>query len=302
MLTHLNLNYLRIFLVVYRTKSMTQAAKELHLTQSGVSQQVKALEEALQITLFDRINRRIIPTSEAEILYEECSRRLDDLETVLRHISKQENVLRGKIKIGFPPIFGKQTVIPIVSEFSKDYPSVKFDLRSGLPSDLVPNLLKGKLDFAFIDSFVADDNLGQRTVAAESLELVCHQQLLDQYGPYEHEMSFFEKIPYIAYKESESILNSWFQANFNKTLSDPNIRAFVMDSNVAAKLVIDEVGAAILPQDLAKKLVSKDPEIKILASQTKVSNNITLVHLKKRTMGPAAQKCYDWIIESLAKV
>ena len=78
LLAHLNLNYLRIFLTVYRTKSMTQAAKQLHLTHSGVSQQIKALEEALDITLFDRINRRIIPTSEAEILYSECSKHLDD--------------------------------------------------------------------------------------------------------------------------------------------------------------------------------------------------------------------------------
>ena len=47
LLAHLNLNYLRIFLVVYRTRSMTQAAKELHLTQSGESAN-KIPEETLK--------------------------------------------------------------------------------------------------------------------------------------------------------------------------------------------------------------------------------------------------------------
>ena len=100
LLTHLNLNYIRIFLSVYRTKSMTQAAKQLHLTQSGVSQQIKALEEALDITLFDRINRRIIPTAEAEILYNLCSQRLDELESAISQISTKDSELKGKVKIG----------------------------------------------------------------------------------------------------------------------------------------------------------------------------------------------------------
>ena len=44
LLDTLNLNYLRIFMAVYRTGSMTQAARELHLTQSGISQQIKSLD------------------------------------------------------------------------------------------------------------------------------------------------------------------------------------------------------------------------------------------------------------------
>ncbi|SMF14170.1 LysR family transcriptional regulator [Pseudobacteriovorax antillogorgiicola] len=302
LLTHLNLNYLRIFLVVFRTRSMTQAAKELHLTQSGVSQQIKSLEETLQITLFDRINRRIIPTSEAEILYNECSRRLDDLEAALRQISNQEKVLKGKVKIGFPPIFGNHTIVPIITEFGKDYPGVRFDLRNGLASEMIPLLLQGQLDFAFVDSFVTDSYLIQRPVAAENLELICHKNILEEYGPYRHSMEFYEKLPYVSYTESESILNSWFQANFNRTISEPNIRATVMDCNVAATLAVAEIGASIVPQDLAQNLLSHNKQISILSSQTKVTNNISVVHLKKRTMGAAAQQCYEWISESLTKM
>ena len=55
LIDQLNLNQLRIFESVYRTQSMTQAAVELGLTQSGVSQHIRALEDVLGLSLFDRI-------------------------------------------------------------------------------------------------------------------------------------------------------------------------------------------------------------------------------------------------------
>lgn len=64
----INLNHLRVFECVYRTKSMTIAAEELHLTQSGVSQHIRSLEESLDIRLFDRIKHKLVPTGEARQL------------------------------------------------------------------------------------------------------------------------------------------------------------------------------------------------------------------------------------------
>ncbi|MCC6137911.1 MAG: LysR family transcriptional regulator, partial [Bdellovibrionaceae bacterium] len=58
LLDQINMNYLRIFEAVYRTRSMTQAANELHLTQSGISQHIKSLEDTLDLQLFDRIKQK----------------------------------------------------------------------------------------------------------------------------------------------------------------------------------------------------------------------------------------------------
>ena len=104
---------------------MTQAAKELHLTQSGVSQQIKALEEALHVTLFDRVNRRIIPTGEAEILYEECSRRLDELERALQQMSNQERQLIGTVRVGLSPEFAYEKGIELISRFASQHSMVR---------------------------------------------------------------------------------------------------------------------------------------------------------------------------------
>ena len=150
LLAHLNLNYLRIFLVVYRSKSMTQAAKELHMTQSGVSQQIKALEDSLRLTLFDRVNRRIIPTREAEILFRECSRHLENLETALREITSQDSEITGRIKIGVSLEADDMSLASLLAQFSENFPQISLDLRSAMSKDLYQNLVNGQLDCAFV--------------------------------------------------------------------------------------------------------------------------------------------------------
>lgn len=281
---------------------MTKAAKELHLTQSGVSQQIKSLEDSLQITLFDRINRRIIPTSEAEMLYNECSRRLDDLEAVLSQISNQDGELTGKVRIGLPSIFGHQTIMTIVAGLSKDFPNIRLDLRSGSPSQILSLMHKGQLDFAFVDSVLADTAIDQQLLTSESLDMICHTNLMDEYGPYQHSIEFFTQIPLISYAENKNLINSWIQSNFARSINSLNIRSIVMDCNIAANLAQSAIGAALLPSDMAQTISETQKEMVILQSQATVTNNISMASLNRRTMGPAARACYEWILQTLVQV
>ncbi|MEZ4749065.1 MAG: LysR family transcriptional regulator [Bdellovibrionota bacterium] len=69
---------------------MTHAAKELHLTQSGVSQHVKSLEDVLNQRLFDRVHQRLVPTAAAKTLYEGCARGMYELERAFWQLSGTE--------------------------------------------------------------------------------------------------------------------------------------------------------------------------------------------------------------------
>ena len=125
---NLNLNHIRIFEGVFRTKSMTKAAEELHMTQSGVSQHIKHLEEILGVVLFDRIKQRLIATENAAVLYKTCSESLFNIEKALADIKGVEQRLIGTITLGVPIEFGNSFVIPLLSEFGKQNPGVKFKI------------------------------------------------------------------------------------------------------------------------------------------------------------------------------
>ena len=101
LLDSLNINSLRVFERVYHTKSMTAAAKEMGLTQSGVSQHMKNLEQNLGKKLFDRLKHRLVPTREADDLAKSCHRHFRALERSLRQIIANRKPIAAKFTWDF---------------------------------------------------------------------------------------------------------------------------------------------------------------------------------------------------------
>ena len=84
-----NVHYLRIFLSVLKEGSFSGAADFLHISQPSVSIQIRRLEKALGVKLFERLGRAVYPTSEAELVAEYANRISDllvDLELKFRSL------------------------------------------------------------------------------------------------------------------------------------------------------------------------------------------------------------------------
>lgn len=301
LLAKLNLNYLRIFLVVYQTRSMTLAAKQLHLTQSGVSQQIKSLEETLGITLFDRINRKIIPTDEAELLYGECSRRLEDLESTLRQISRQDDELLGRVKVGYSPSLSADRVIELLAAFAEQHSKLRIELCAGFAHELAAWCEKGKIDFALADAFVNEDNLDFDEIATEPFDLVVHQRLLSGISFEADAYEALCQLPYVNYTESGELLNAWFKKNWGRLPRDLNFRAQVMDTHGMQSFIRQGLGAGLLPEASLARLLGENPDLRHLHFKATVSNRIRVATLRKRTMGIAARLCLLWLKEQMPK-
>jgi DNA-binding transcriptional LysR family regulator len=299
LLARLNLNYLRIFLVVYRTRSMTLAAKQLHLTQSGVSQQIKSLEDTLGIILFDRINRKIIPTSEADLLYAECSRRLDDLEETLRQISKQDGELLGRIKIGVSPTLHGRPLIKLLSEFGAKHPKVKFEFKFGFASDITEWFEDGNIDFALVDAFVNEPNLDYEEIASDPYVMVGHTALLREFPNHADNYEQFTKLPFVQYTEAQELMNAWFKKNWGRLPKDISVRAKVMDIQSCVNFIRQGMGVGLVPDSYIREAAKLDPSLQVIHLKSPVSNRIRVAFLQKRTMGLSAKFCIQWLQDSL---
>ncbi len=299
LLARLNLNYLRIFLVVYRTRSMTLAAKQLHLTQSGVSQQIKSLEDTLGIILFDRINRKILPTSEADLLYDECSRRLDDLEDTLRQISKQDGELLGRVKIGVSPTLHGRPLIVLLSEFGRQHPKVKFEFKFGFASDISKWFEDGSMDFALVDAFVNEPNLDYEEIASDPYVMVGHSALLAEFPQYSENYEQFTKLPFVQYVEAQELMNAWFKKNWGRLPKDINVRARVMDIQSCVNFIRQGTGIGLVPDSYIRDAAKVDPSLQVIHLKSPVSNRIRIAVLQKRTMGLSAKFCHQWLRDSL---
>ncbi|HZM04835.1 MAG TPA: LysR family transcriptional regulator, partial [Candidatus Saccharimonadales bacterium] len=79
---------LRAFCVLVRTGSFTQTARELHLTQSGVSYSIKALENDIGCRLLDRLGKKVMPTQAGEQLLEHATRILKEMDTARESLTR----------------------------------------------------------------------------------------------------------------------------------------------------------------------------------------------------------------------
>lgn len=298
LIDQVNLNHLRIFESVFRTRSMTQASRELHLTQSGVSQHIKSLEEVLGVRLFDRINQRIVPTRDGVRLYELCSRELTEIERALFEIQGGKRELAGTVVIGMPIEFGNNVVLPRVTEFSRRYPKVSFSFKLDFASAMNEMLLRGEVDFAFVDEYAMDRRIETKPVYDEILELCVHPELLGKYGAPRLEKKYFEKLPYIAYQEDEPVLRMWFSHHLNTRQIHLDVKARLMDVQGVATLILNRMGVGILPAHLLDKLRKQDWPLETLpGSGTPVMNHLSLAWLRGRTQSAAAQEAFEFLAD-----
>ncbi len=124
----MDIHHLKVFASVYKHKSFSKAAEELHLTQPTVSDHIRAFEDELKCRLFDRLPRKIIPTKEAAVLItraQEVIERVEGFKDVLGEFRKD---LSGHLVIGASTIPGTYILPGLTSSFRQKNASVLFEV------------------------------------------------------------------------------------------------------------------------------------------------------------------------------
>jgi len=117
------MNTLRAFEAAARHLSFTLAADELHITQAAVSHQIKALEEALGVRLFRRLNRAIRLTEEGQEFVGEVRKALGHLATAVERIATP--AAGGPLTVSVLPSFAAKWLVPRLGRFSRKHPEIE---------------------------------------------------------------------------------------------------------------------------------------------------------------------------------
>ncbi|WKL15894.1 LysR substrate-binding domain-containing protein [Comamonas testosteroni] len=116
------LNPLKVFYVVARTKNLTRAAQELHISQSAVSKQLNVLESYLGIELFRRERHGIVLTQAGIRFGDEISPALDLIAASTKEIMRSG--ADNKLRIQTYTTFAAKWLIPRLFSFNKRYPDI----------------------------------------------------------------------------------------------------------------------------------------------------------------------------------
>ena len=119
---------LRIFHAVAAAGSLTHAGDTLHLSQSAVSRQIRALEEGLNTILFHRHARGLILTEQGELLYDATRAMTKRLDAASARIRDSEEEVFGELRVTTTIGFGSLWLAPRLPALYEKYPDLKIDL------------------------------------------------------------------------------------------------------------------------------------------------------------------------------
>lgn len=119
---------LRIFHAVADAGSLTHAGETLHLSQSAVSRQIRALEESLNATLFHRHARGLILTEQGELLFDATSAMVKRLDAAAARIRDSEDEVFGELRVTTTTGFGTLWLAPRLPSLYAKFPDLKIDL------------------------------------------------------------------------------------------------------------------------------------------------------------------------------
>lgn len=119
---------LRIFHAVAEKGSLTHAGEVLHLSQSAVSRQIRALEESLNVTLFHRHARGLILTEPGELLFDATQQMVKRLDATAARIRDAEDEVFGELRVTTTTGFGTLWLAPRLANLYAKYPELKIDL------------------------------------------------------------------------------------------------------------------------------------------------------------------------------
>ncbi|MCL5056886.1 MAG: selenium metabolism-associated LysR family transcriptional regulator [Actinobacteria bacterium] len=125
----MNLRQLETFLLVADLQSFTAAARKLFMSQPAVSFQIKSLEEDLQVTLFQRGDKRLSLTPAGRLIYPEAKKMVARYQKIRSGIEDMKGLKTGHLVVGASTTPGEYLMPLIVGEFCKVYPGITISLQ-----------------------------------------------------------------------------------------------------------------------------------------------------------------------------
>lgn len=168
----LNLHQLATFQVVAKHCSFVRAAEELHFSQPAVSAQIRHLEEALGIKLFDQIGRRTHLTQAGEELYLYSQKIFSLIDETLDNMEALRSPHYGRLSVGADTTVGTYVIPGLLGKFHQIYPQVEISLEVLNRASLVDALASNRVDMAIMGKVPADMPVEIEPLAFNELVLV----------------------------------------------------------------------------------------------------------------------------------
>jgi len=143
-------DHLRALVAVAETGSVTEAARRLFRTQPAVTRQIRALEDELRGTLFDRTTKPLVLTPLGKTALEQARHILQTSEDFRTLVRSSAGILVGELRMGVSSSLARHVTPPLVLAMQQRFPGVQLQLTVGWSRGLIREVEDGLLDAAIV--------------------------------------------------------------------------------------------------------------------------------------------------------
>lgn len=237
----MELRQLKYYVNVVELMSYSEASKKLYISQSTLSQQIKQLEEELQVLFFNRNGKHISLTEAGRVFYQyakDCIQKSKDAVTALEDLS---NGNTGEMRIGITYALRNVITDPLIT-FHQRYPNIKVIVDYGSSVEMIEKLEKHEVDFLITFDMKLDQRVFQKQKLFETT--VC--LIVPADAPIQ-EVNIYDIGQYDLIVKSKRFNTSAFIFSiFQKLGIQPNIVMEVNDNPTLIELVKNKVGYSLM--------------------------------------------------------
>ncbi|PTY38351.1 hypothetical protein BGP77_16960 [Saccharospirillum sp. MSK14-1] len=286
------LNSLRSFEAAARLGSFQQAARELFVTPSAISHQIKSLEAFLEVDLFIRQTRRIELTSAGKDYLKTIQKALNDIDKATQKLTNTHN--SGELNLAVAPAFLTRWVLPRISRFYDQHPNIELDISASVD----------RIDFSHSNTDMAVYFGDGQWEDVELLHLkdvalvpVCSPDLLSDTaidGP-----SDLTAFTLLHVMERPDEWPAWFEAAgavYQETRKGQHFSSGLLTAQAAAR----GLGVALTDLSLVSEEFQSGQLVVAWPLKLELGKALYLVHQKDRPLSFAMRQFRDWILAEMA--
>lgn len=286
--------FIEVFHSVFNNGSVTKAARDLNVTQPSVSKILSQAEKDIGIKLFERLNKKMIPTPEAKILFpyvEKIHNNLENFRRVSKNLIMQPE---GDLNLAATHSLGIDYLPEAISQFSELNSGITFETVTLHYEEIQKQIIEMRGDIGIVYDHNPHREISSITIDTGEFVVISP----DTFFPGQDEVSISEITPYPFIKITDKIgprgpLGSKLDEYLSKYAENLNITFNTETFQVALALVSKNMGITITDRISAES--STRSNIKILNLRPKLEFSLEIIHLKSNPLSVINKKFISFL-------
>ncbi len=243
---------LQVLMALSVSSSLSEAAENLHITQSAVSQNIKAIEAKVGFAVVTRKGKKVVLTPSGARLAKIGKSHFKKLNDAVTDILEEQNRITGSLKIGTLFGIGKSWIANRLVEFSKKYPDVEVEIKLDFPDNLLNAFDGHNLDIVILPEKILPAHCEQLHLHKESCTLIFPDS--EKFDiTVDTDLKTICEFPLIFFEEKDPLFYHWCRSRFGSVPRNIRPKIIVNAFGQMLQAVNEGLGIAVIPTHVFRR-------------------------------------------------